>query len=640
MNRTLFLLFLLLFAGLLPLQAEPLLNAGISETKVYEGKNLHYQLFLSDDKPIPSGITADASALEKDFSVAAQQPQFGKKSNITQTNNGRASHTVYYVMFDFILTPQKTGTFNVPLPKLSGTYASLLPAKRYSDRDSENFNSDGSITVQILEPEKQDIVFSKITANKTKLYPFQPLEISLTIYIKALPSGHYYAERNPLTLVNTPPKLQIPWLNPDTVDATKGLFPSKNLETWFTDYLSKTRGFSINGLGSDQIDAFFSNPFGANPFQKVLYQFSGLPTKVSLNNADYWEYNFTRQYSPQKIGTYTFGPVRIEGSFPVAGRAEPFELKMIYAVAPPLTVTIADVPADKIPADYTGAFGTFEFNADVTPKKAKVGDPITLTLKLTGTGSTANVKAPELTLPEITDLFRVHTPPTEENDEQHCTYTYTIRPKKPGTVTFPSLSISVFDVEKEQFISLRSQPLTLDIGDSETVDSATVYNSNHSVKDRVLTEKELKHWAVILSKWAGIGIGSLFILYLLGLLGRHFFVLATRRNIKELRNKNALLRAKNRIVAAENGSSSLQKVKELQDAFFGYAADKTNCIEDGMTTAEAVEKFRELKTDETVLQKLRQYFEQLDAIQYGGGAVNDLERLFAEAKQLIQFLKG
>ena len=46
--------------------------------------------------------------------------------------------------------------------------------------------------------------------------------------------------------------------------------------------------------------------------------------------------------------------------------------------------------------DYLGTIGRFRLEAELTPRKSKVGDPLTFTLVLSGSGSLAAVKPPDL----------------------------------------------------------------------------------------------------------------------------------------------------------------------------------------------------------------------------------------------------
>ncbi len=106
----------------------------------------------------------------------------------------------------------------------------------------------------------------------------------------------------------------------------------------------------------------------------------------------------------------TFGPVTLKGTFaagvdPVKGAIG----KDIYAVAKALLVNIKDVPEEGRPENYIGAIGRFQFDADLAPRKAKTGDPMTLTLTLSGQGTLDSITAPDLSnIPQIADNFKIY----------------------------------------------------------------------------------------------------------------------------------------------------------------------------------------------------------------------------------------
>ncbi|MDR3234846.1 MAG: BatD family protein [Planctomycetaceae bacterium] len=638
----------------------------LDRSTVYEGETLFYELILSDTKPIDTQLQPDISALT-DFTVEALPKQQEQSGGVMQkiVINGKVikdetSGKEYRVHFCFVLTPKKTGSLVIPLPRIIPAGGNALQPAEFVVRIGETkMQPDGSVPIQVVIPEKQnDDVLLEITANRTKLYPQQPLELTLTVLIKALPGR--FGNRNPLELINKPPVLQVPWMASDA-QLPKGLTPVKPMEALLQSWLiqSDRGGFSINGFSGNQsrikgfTDDLFAGPFGTNPFKKALYQFSGAPKKIRRYAADgleydYWEYRFRRDFLPKETGEYSFGPVTLKGGVPVgttiqtADSPDPVQLKTLFAAAKALHIAVIDVPAANRPADYIGAFGTFRFETDIKPQKAKIGDPITLTLKLTGNGSTLNVKAPDLSLPAIHDVFRVHTPPTEEHSEQSCIYTYTLRPKQSGKIEFPPLPVSVFDVETEKFVRLESLPITLDITDAETVQSATVYGaiSGSTAEQTEANVKKIADRAVTVSKYIGIGIGTLLGLYVLGklTLWTAVFIKRSRNN----RRNSALRRAGQQLSAAERLTASIPavdktlQVKALQSVFFGYAADKTDGIAEGMTTSEAAAKLRELHLDETLVTEIQQLLETLDAVQYGGHTAPELNSLIAETKKLLQ----
>ncbi|GHT46167.1 hypothetical protein FACS189454_06870 [Planctomycetales bacterium] len=632
------------------------MSVQIERTAIFEGETLLYQLTLTDTNPIDAEISPDISALRQDFLVQElpkQQERTGVMSSKVVINGkviqDEKKGGQNIVRFVYVLTPKKNGEIVIPLPKVAaGFHPALQPQSLSVDEGRGKMNADGSITITVKTLESQDTVIMRIVANRTKLYPLQPLDLTLVIQIKALTSNN--RDRNPLSLLRQPPKLQIPWVVADG-QLAQGLEPKNSIEHWLTSLQVPKSGFSINNLGGSQLsmgdDDLFSRPFSMNPFQRVLYQFADTPKKITRidaagNDTDYWEYCFTRTFTAKKTGDYSFGPVSLKGILPIddSGAEQGVSGKTIYALAKTLAVTVADVPESNRPNNYIGAFGSYRWEADIVPKKAKVGDPMTLTLRLTGQGSTANVKPPELTEPAIAENFKVHTPPSEENNEQTCTFTYTIRPQRAGILAFPAISVSVFNVNTEQFDELRSEPITLEIADAQGVDSATVYGKTESGAAQnpanTISDETISVWAIFVSKILGAVIAGVAGLFALWFIARRLADAIKRKS--QNRRRNALSRAFKRIGAIDSATNAdrFEQIKILQDVLFGFVADKTDSIEDGMTTADAVEKLREQKVSEETLREVQRFSETIDAMLYGGvKPTASFGQLSAETKRLL-----
>lgn len=638
--------------------AEPQLAVQLDRSAIYEGESFHYQLIVSDTSPINANVTPDTSTWT-DFDAALLGKQslqqgggfFSMTINGQTVRNDRTALT-YQTRFNYVLIPKRTGSLTIPLPKVTMDGKALLPQSFSVDEGSRQMLTDYSVAVQVLGAEEQDIVFMSIETSRNRLYPLQPLDVTLVIQIKGLPDR--YAGSDPLTVPRQPwqpPQLQIPWAEGDL----KGFLSPQTLETWLTGFLVKTQrgGFAINNYTGGR-DVFSMS------FASVPLQFSSTPRRMKRfdalgNETTYWEYRFTRTLLPQEFGHYSFGPVTLKGALPVVDPNVPDGVvwKKLYALAKPVTVTVTDVPQENRPADYIGAFGVLRWDVNLTPQKAKVGDPLTLTLCLSGEGSMANVRPLDLSVnPDVAANFRVHMPPTEEVNERSCIFTYTIRPQRSGEMVFPPISVSVFDVSTERFVSLQSLPIPLEIADSETVQSATLFGNvpsdagkvqiaegglfaNKTALSETLPPITFSQWAAVVSLLAGgyamIAVGVL-------------LLRCQWANPKQQRRRGALNRAKSRL----SGISSVLRKKdtanlvdlsnELQGVFFGYIADKRDSTDQGMTTSDACQKLSENRVPETLVSAIRTVLESLDAVKYGGMDVRSLDELTHTAAVLLQQL--
>ena len=648
--------------------AEPRLSVQLDRSSIYEGESFVYQLVLSDASPIDDYVIPDTSVWT-DFDVQPLGRHVTQQSgsSFTMIFKGQTisneSTSTYSTQFSYVLTPKRAGSLAVPLPKVTINGKVLSPQSFTVSEGDRQLLTNYAIAVRVIEPEDQDIVFISLETNRNRLYPLQPLELTIIIQIKGLPDR--FADANPLSIFRQPPQLQIPWATEDT---PRGFQPTQKLENWLSNLLvhSPQRGFAVNNYARNRLgfnDDLFNMPFSANDmFQKVPLQFSDAPKLVKRfdthgRETTYWEYRFSRTFIPQELGNYSFGPVTLKGALPVVvdiNAPNGITAQKIYVVAKPVSVIIVDVPQNNRPADYIAAFGVFRWEVNLTPHQARVGDPMTLTLRLSGQGSTANIRPIDLSAnPDISANFRVHMPPTEEINERSCTFTYTIRPQKPGKIVFPPVPISVFDVNTERFVALQSLPIPLEITDSESIQSATLFGSispsdagnvqlsegglfaNKTVLLELLPPITFVQWVMTISLWAGgyVIIAACVLLW-------HY----QRANPKQQRRRGALNRAKSRLgnisaTLRHKDSTNLVGISgELQGVFFGYIADRTDDAEQGMTTIDACRQLSESQVPESLINAIQSMLESLDATKYGGMDIRSLDELTNTASTLLQQL--
>lgn len=99
------------------------------------------------------------------------------------------------------------------------------------------------------------------------------------------------------------------------------------------------------------------------------------------------------------------------------------------AVSPVLEIK----PLPPLPTDvnWLGLVGNWTVTPEISAKTSKVGNAITLTLKISGTGGLENLKTPDLKIPD----FRMYAPEAVKNqNNQSAEIRYTMIPTKTGTL--------------------------------------------------------------------------------------------------------------------------------------------------------------------------------------------------------------
>ena len=408
--------------------------------------------------------------------------------------------------------------------------------------------------------------------------------------------------------------------------------------------------------------------FNVNDLGGVVMTFSGLRRsafmphyeKVRLpdrsgKETEYWRYEFRRAFVPKAIGTYTFGPVSLKGKFATevneAGRAT---LENVYAVAKPLTVEVRDVPPEGRPDCYVGAVGVFHLTADLEPKKAKTGDPMTLTLTLDGEGTLDNATAPNLgAIPAIAEHFKVYAP-TEQAKKDQRQFTYSLRPLDTDVREFPAVPAAYFNVDAKRYVTLRSQPIPIEVTKSMRLASRDIIaaggglaGSSKEIEARqggifanITDPGQLSDDSIRPERWLA-GLGGL----AAGYVALAFAVGRWRRlsgDTAMLRRRAAVGVARRRLREASShfaAGRTREGADHALSAALGLVADMLDLPAAGMTSAEACRQLESAGVAPELIGRLRSLLETCEGVRYGASDDGSAS-LGREADKLLRTLAG
>jgi hypothetical protein len=143
--------------------------------------------------------------------------------------------------------------------------------------------------------------------------------------------------------------------------------------------------------------------------------------------------------------------------------------KDIDVQSPPQQLLVQELPAAGRPADFHGAIGSFAIESDVSPTKAEVGDPLTLRMRITGSGNFDRVDS---TMLDHVDQWKTYPPKSTFNTNDPIghkgekVFEQPIIASKPGAQTLPALSFSYFDPATKHYETVHGTPLNVDISPS------------------------------------------------------------------------------------------------------------------------------------------------------------------------------
>jgi len=140
--------------------------------------------------------------------------------------------------------------------------------------------------------------------------------------------------------------------------------------------------------------------------------------------------------------------------------------KDITVASTPTAFTVLELPARDRPADFSGAVGHYTISSSLSNDKGAVGDPITLSLRVSGIGNFDRVNSPMLhdvgawKTYSATAKFQ---PGDEIGYRGEKTFEQPIIAMQPGAQAVPALSFSWFDPNTRQYVNAKTSPLAIAI---------------------------------------------------------------------------------------------------------------------------------------------------------------------------------
>jgi hypothetical protein len=124
--------------------------------------------------------------------------------------------------------------------------------------------------------------------------------------------------------------------------------------------------------------------------------------------------------------------------------------------SPPETLKVLPLPQENRPADFSGAVGQFEVEGSAAPTRVNAGDPITLRLRITGTGNFDRVSSDMLASDSHWKTYspKSHFEPGDSVGYSGAkTFEQPIIPNDASVSSVPSVSFSYFDPETRLYVT-------------------------------------------------------------------------------------------------------------------------------------------------------------------------------------------
>ncbi|WP_198529853.1 BatD family protein, partial [Geminisphaera colitermitum] len=203
-----------------------------------------------------------------------------------------------------------------------------------------------------------------------------------------------------------------------------------------------------------------------NPSPLVVEDWPAKPTETQYMRGS--QKYATLAYTTRALATQT-GAIQLNNAaYPIALVTGRNILDAVYTAftisTPPAALTIKPLP-QPAPATFNGAVGDFTLTSKIVPENCTVGDPITWTLELTGTGNWPSITA--LPPRDVSRDFRVVQPRAQKTQKDNTLFDATLSedviliPTKPGSYTLGPVELTVFDPVAGQYKTLTAPAVTI-----------------------------------------------------------------------------------------------------------------------------------------------------------------------------------
>lgn len=604
---------------------EPEIEVESSATEIFIGESIDY---VVEVRNVKTPAAPDLSALRADFQVASLGDE-SRNSSSTFIVNGRVSQqTSFGHVYHYRLTPRRSGTLTIAGPKVT------VDGRTISGRP---------LTLSVTAPEAQDIVVAEIQSSRPRVYPTQPFDVTLRVFVRPLPDD---PDRDPVApLRRRPPHLQVNWVEPPA-----GL-TGDDKGPWLQSHLAEDGvGFTLNEF------TMRSNSFFSGPAEAVFNFAKGRERRNGLDGrpVNYFVYELKRTLMAEKSGTYGFGPALVKGSFVGSLEGSSYVGKRIAAMAPAVSVEVRDVPTPR-PATYCGGIGNYRLTMSAAPTALRVGDPLTLTLAIErqpGSAALDQLSAPDLAAnPTLAkDFDVVDRNPTGRSEGDVKRFEYALRPKRAG-VGIPALGVTVFNPESEAFSELKTRPIALEVqaasrlGAGDLVGSLTgsstpqIRSRAQGIFQNVTDPSELGdervNFMFLASTAAGAWIATACLIAVVSAHRRKSGDVAWQRKRSARRTADRRLADARKALA---GGQSREALRAVRSALVGLIADMRNIVAEGLTASEADAALAQTRVSSDDRAAVARLLEGIESAEYGSGTDAEASAMIENAAALVPSL--
>ncbi|MGK5092156.1 BatD family protein [Deltaproteobacteria bacterium TL4] len=610
-------LFWILFQGMAYAQSFSA-HAAVEKTEVFMGEPFVFQVQVeghdAPDTPDVSGI--------QDFIVEYQGGRQNSSSSVTIINGQISRNEKRGYIFSYQLTPKRVGSLKIPAITVHA--------------GAGNVSTQG-VPIRASQPAETDDFKLRMQLSSTQAYVGQPIDLTFTWYIGKNVEDYQFS----LPILSDS-RFQVIEANPviDPQQQQRYLkIPAPNLEI-----------IAKQGQGT----------LANRQYSTVQFQISLIPNQPGNLSLPEATVAFTAVMGYQKSRRSGSAMDNFFGDDFFFGNRQQSVQKKFVVPSNRLNLNVLPLPSQGQPPHFTGLVGSYRIVASAAPTEVRVGDPITLTLQITGPNYLGNVKLPPLhTHPELSRRFKIPKDMAAGTLAGGViTFTQTLRANAPEVSEIPSLELPYFDTDTGQYAIAKTQAIPLQVNSARIITAKDA----EGVAAAESTKVELQTWTAGIAynyedlsvlknqpKGGALWTEPLWLILLMIPPGLYFTLLGLllfiRHRDSETENRQ-IRRAYGTLFKAIKEATSLtqKNAKEGYAVILGavrqYLGTKLNLASAALTYPDVRDKLLHRGVDDETLERVKRLFDECEAKRYAGGSigVEDPASFLKEAQALAKTL--
>ena len=369
---------------------------------------------------------------------------------------------------------------------------------------------------------------------------------------------------------------------------------------------------------------------------------------------------------PTATGTHSIEPLALSCEIPQRRRRRGFffddfddffggSSQAVVLRGEEVEIKVVPLPSRGMPADFKGAVGQFGIAADASPSKVRAGDPVTLTVQVSGRGNIDAINLDDLSAAEG---FKVYEPKMKTiTDVDNGVYggvrsfEYILIPEKAGNLKIPPVQLAYFDPDASVYRQASSRAMDIEVTPGALAETASNYGLSR--KAIQLVGSDIRHIKPDLQELATTPVyykSWLFWLLQSGMPATFVLLFLYQRHRRRLSGDRAYVRRRTARSTAEQRLKSVADMRaagkpaeihaEIHRAITHLVADLLDLTAVGLTQDDLVAALERAKISKTTITRVRDLVARCDYARFAPAAASALDAAEVEAlaRQIVESL--